>query len=632
MSMGGGLARNQSGRFTFARQQSKLNSTFVRTESLRMSVYQTSEMSQKQRQAKREEFSRRYRAIEQAERERMSTQPLLLSYLQKKARQREFPMEGSTIVFNEERTASRKNEVKNEKEDFLLDVMLTNSQIHIASLDTGSSLLLYLYKGSMIMQKKLIREQNYYFLNSSLDKVDLFIGDRHTQSSFWLSSNEIDDLNHIGIPRTSPSPSHFKRIVEDFSLKLVTRSQNSLIPKAKKKYVGNKQDLINRVSVTVGAFSVRMTGDQFSRFLDVIRFTLLVNPMEQTTTNHNLPVQTEVELPVTNSSNLSSSSLLSDGNRSAGSASTNPQLGMESVIANQNGVQTKSKEVQVAHLQDFTKEQLEVMKKEVSDAAKINSSMIPILCIKYSLKKVDWTLVAGDGRAIAIATLQGLEGDHTFYLDGCNETKVLLNHLHVDNPDPSPKDQWERPELIFHPQTLDRKQDDRSNFLEVIAVSRQYCMKDGTRVQIYDHVGINVYPGCHYSILVQLSMKVAKDVIKYFFPEEGEEGEEGEMIVYGEETSQIADSISTTTTTTAVNAINSINSQTIKGTELGRVLPPSTISRNPFKDSEITMEISDEENESDLEEEEGIGKNGQKIDKTKGQRDTQKSKSNVGIM
>ena len=229
MTMGTGMTRNRSERAAFTRQHSKIYSTLARADSYRLTMIPSNEMSQQQRQAKREEISRRYKAQERVGEERMSSQPLLLSYLQKKARQREFPMEGSTIIFDEERTAVRRNDVKNEKEDFLLDVMLTNSQIHIASLDTGSSLLLYLYKGSMIMQKKLIKERDYYFVNSSLDKVDLFIGDRHTQSSLWLSSNEIDNINHVGLLRPSPATSHFKRIVEDFSLKLVTRSQNSLI-------------------------------------------------------------------------------------------------------------------------------------------------------------------------------------------------------------------------------------------------------------------------------------------------------------------------------------------------------------------------------------------------------------------
>ena len=409
---------------------------------------------------------------------------------------------------------------------------------------------------------------------------------------------------------------------------MVTRSQNSLIPKPKKNLVGNKQDLVNRVSVTVGAFSVRMTGDQFSRFLDVIRFTLLVNPMEQVTSNHNSPAQLGGGLSSANSGDPSSS-LLSVGDRAAGNASADLQLGIESTSRQRNGVQTKSKENQVATSRNFNKETLELLKKEVSDAASTSSSVIPILCIKYSLKKVDWTLVAGDGRAIAIATLHGLEGEHTFFLDGCNETKVLLNHLHVDNPDPSPKDQWDRPELIFHPQTLDRTQDDRSNFLEVIAVSRQYCTKDGTHVQIYDHVGINVYPGCHYSILVQLSKDVAKDVIKYFFPEEEEEEIE-EISVNGEAISQIASPIPAASATTT-NGTGPNSRNTSKGMELGRALPPSTIASNSSRDNVITMEISDEESESDLEEGGRTEKISRKSSKTKGLKEPQKSGNSVGI-
>ena len=430
MSIGIGPARMRPEMTSFYRQRNALYSTISRTDSLRSSILPSCDSSAQQRQAKREEFYRRIRERERMGEEATQPIPLLLSYLRKKANQRKYPMEGSTMVFTENSVSMRKaDNPKNEKEDFLLDVMLTNSQIHIASLDTGSSLLLYLYKGSMILQKKPVDKHDYYFMNSSLDKVDLFIGDRRTQSLLWLSSNDIDRLNNPNFPPNLASLSNsptgpFKRIIQDFSLALVTRSQNGLLPMKKSSPSMREHDLVNRMTVNIGAFSIRMTGDEFYRFLDVIRFTLLVNPIEQFANNRSFAATTSLPAGsnpmttatittaattttttgVTNSADPSLQSEIlkmsttspTTPNSSAGTTPSKTGKKPENTFVNDADATTATY---------LTPEDHKRIRAEVMTAAKVDSTMIPMLCVKYTLKKVEWTLLAADGRQIAVAML-----------------------------------------------------------------------------------------------------------------------------------------------------------------------------------------------------------------------------------
>lgn len=135
---------------------------------------------------------------------------------------------------------------------------------HIASIETGASLLLYLYKGSMIVQKKPIQQRDYYIVNSSLKKVDLFLGDRSAHTAPWISSKDITILNSLdrglGLPMGSHARCPFKRIVKDFSMTLVTRSQNGFLPTRSSSPTFRREDLVNRITVNIGTFSIRMHG------------------------------------------------------------------------------------------------------------------------------------------------------------------------------------------------------------------------------------------------------------------------------------------------------------------------------------------------------------------------------------
>lgn len=151
------------------------------------------------RRARRDEFYKRMKQQEkEAQNELGNTLPPLLTYILKKATHTNVQKEGTALVYTEEDVVTRREDShKDEKENFFLDVMFTDSQIHIASIETGSSLLLYLYKGSMIVQKKPVQQRDYSILNASLNKVDLFLGDRRAHSAPWISSKDIHTLNNL---------------------------------------------------------------------------------------------------------------------------------------------------------------------------------------------------------------------------------------------------------------------------------------------------------------------------------------------------------------------------------------------------------------------------------------------------
>ena len=107
-------------------------------------------------------------------------------------------------------------------------------------------------------------------------------------------------------------------------------------------------------------------------------------------------------------------------------------------------------------------------------------------------------------------------------------------------------------------------------------------------------------------------------------PTISEEEEIEEISVNGEAISQIASPIPAASATTT-NGTGPNSRNTSKGMELGRALPPSTITSNSSRDNVITMEISDEESESDLEEGGRTEKISRKSSKTKGLKEPQKS-------
>ena len=451
------------------------------------------------RQARRDEF---YKRMKQREKEAQSglsdTMPPLLTYLLKKATHANVTKEGTALVYTEDDVLTRRDEShKDEKENFLLDVMFTDSQIHIASVETGSSLLLYLYKGSMIVQKKPVQQRDYSILNTSLNKVDLFLGGRRAHSSPWISSKDIHTLNNLertlGL-QSFHSPSFqrpFKRIVQDFSMSLITRSQNGFLPSRVYSPGFRREDLVNRITVTIGAFSIRMTGEEFYRFLNVIHYTLLVNPTNRTVSEPKDPDST------------------------SGSDSQE-----------QNTI--------------LTPEMMKSIEQKVLVSIRGETELIPVLRVKYTLEEVEWTLLASKGEQIAVATLRGLTGEHNFCFDGKSESKIILNDLKILNPSTTVSEQrWEYPDLIFSPVMLDRAPDEQSNILEIIAVLSQSLVCDGIPVNVFEHVGINVYPGCHYYILFQLSSSVASGIFRYFFPEE-----DGELESLSPEPTEVNDTLS----------------------------------------------------------------------------------------
>ena len=435
------------------------------------------------RRARRDEFYKRMKQQEkEAQNELGNTLPPLLTYILKKATHTNVQKEGTALVYTEEDVVTRREDShKDEKENFFLDVMFTDSQIHIASIETGSSLLLYLYKGSMIVQKKPVQQRDYSILNASLNKVDLFLGDRRAHSAPWISSKDIHTLNNLernfGLQsfHSHSFQRPFKRIIQDFSLSLITRSQNGFIPSRVYSPGFRREDLVNRITVNIGSFSIRMTGGEFYRFLNVIHYTLLANPTTSTVSEPN-------ETDLTSES---------------GSQEQNPLL---------------------------TTEMMKSIEQKVLVAIRGETELIPVLRIKYTLEEVEWTLLASKGEQIAVATLRGLTGEHNFCFDGKSETKIILNDLKIVNPLASAADQrWEYPDLVFSPVMLDRTPDEQSNILEIITVLSQSLVCDGMPVNVFEHVGINVYPGCHYYILFQLSSSLAAGIFHYFFPEEDNE-------------------------------------------------------------------------------------------------------------
>ena len=320
---------------------------------------------------------------------------------------------------------------------------------------------MYLYKGTLVVQKR-----DYYLLSSSIERVDLYLGDRRSFNKPWV---EYKNLHSLDPEIDSVHSKSFKRIVRDFSLSLQTRSENGWLPSLSIPEI-RRNDRVSRVSVTIGAFSVRMTGEEFYRFLNVIRFTLLVNP-----TN---PIFEEAK------SDDSSTAL-----RNAKKLSSEVMRAIEAKVIN-------------------------LVKRE-------DSVMLPYLKVKYNLQEVEWTLLTSQDQEIAVATLRGLVGEHIFCFDGKSESSIVLNDLRIVNPVISGGAQrWKSPEVIFDPVILDRDKNDQNNILEIIAVTRKPIKCDGMTVSVLEHVGVNVFPGCHYYILFQLTSSVASELLRYFFPEE----------------------------------------------------------------------------------------------------------------
>ena len=337
-------------------------------------------------------------------------------------------------------------------------------------METGSSLLLYLYKGTITVQNKLIHQRQYYILNAAVEKVDLFLGSRKSLNSPWLSSQTVRSLNtstpHVGLQSTPPI---FKRIVRDFSLSLQTRSQNGFIP-SRDIPSFNKDDLVNRITVSIGAFSIRMNGEEFYRFLNVVRYTLLANP-------------------------------------------TN------SVILNREEEDKKK---------NMGKISSEMMKHIASRVEKLVKSateteLLPVLKIKYTLEEVEWTLLSVQQEQIAVATLRGFVGEHTFCFDGKSESKIILNDLRIINPSTNDVG-WSSSEKVLDPVMIDRDHDAQSNILEIITVISNSFVCDGIPVSVFEHVGVNVFPGCHYYLLFQLTGTMANGIFRYFFPEDEADG------------------------------------------------------------------------------------------------------------
>lgn len=312
----------------------------------------------------------------------------------------------------------------------------------------------------------MVQKRDYYLLSSSIERVDLYLGDRRSFNKPWVESKNLRSLD----PEIdSVHSKSFKRIVRDFSLSLQTRSENSWLPSLAIPEI-RRSDRVSRVTVTIGAFSVRMTGEEFYRFLNVIRFTLLVNP-----TN---PIFEETKSDNSSEALPNAKKLSSDVMRAIEAKVINLVKGEDSV-------------------------------------------MLPYLKLKYTLEEVEWTLLTSQDKEIAVATLRGLMGEHIFCFDGKSESSIVLNDLRIVNPVISGGSQrWKSPEVIFDPVILDRDKNDQNNILEIIAITRKPIKCDGMTVSVLEHVGVNVFPGCHYYILFQLTSTVANELLCYFFPEE----------------------------------------------------------------------------------------------------------------
>ena len=421
-------------------------------------------MNNKSIQLRQQQKERFYQEMKNKEKEAAKItgeDPLLLTYLLKKANHVNIKKEnGIMIVTDDDIPLKKEDSKKEEKEDFLYGMFLTDSQLYIPSMETGSSLLLYLYQGTIIVQSKTIQQRDYSVINASLSKVDLFLGGKETQMKPWISVKGLNTVN----------TRLYKRIIQDFSLSLQTRSKNGFLPTREKTINPSfrRDELVNRVTVSIGAFSIRMTSEEFYRFLNVIQYTLLVNP--------------------TNSSRI-----LSKENQDSNKSTKPTSIELLETIEN----------------------------KVISLMNQNDNEMIPVLRIKYTLEEVEWSLLNTNQTEIAVATLKGLIGEHTFCYDNKSENKITLNDLRIINPSYSLKEQaWSAPDVILDPVPLDRDKDDQSNLLEIIAVMSNQYTYDGITVNMFEHVGINVYPGCQYYILFQLTGEVATGIFRYFFPDD----------------------------------------------------------------------------------------------------------------
>ena len=102
-------------------------------------------------------------------------------------------------------------------------------------------------------------------------------------------------------------------------------------------------------------------------------------------------------------------------------------------------------------------------------------------------------------------------------------------------------------------------------------------MCDGIPVSVFEHVGVNVFPGCHYYILFQLTGSMASDIYNYFFPDaDAEEAEDASFLPAVEEDSGF-DAPSVTALTT-------------------RPARPNT---QPGALQDIIVEVSDEDSDDD---------------------------------
>ena len=104
--------------------------------------------------------------------------------------------------------------------------------------------MLYLYKGTLVVQKR-----DYYLLSSSIERVDLYLGDRRSFNKPWV---EHINLHSLDPEIDSVRSKSFKRIVRDFSLSLQTRSENGWLPSLSIPEI-RRNDRVSRVSVTIGA-------------------------------------------------------------------------------------------------------------------------------------------------------------------------------------------------------------------------------------------------------------------------------------------------------------------------------------------------------------------------------------------
>ena len=483
--------------------------------------------------------------------------PVLLSYLVKKINHLAAKENEKVLVFTEDEVNAKKDESKkDEKEDFLYDIMIKDSQvsvgkdfddqIHVASLETGSSLLLYLYKGTITVQSKCIHSRDYYLLNAAVQKVDLFLGSRKSLNSPWLSSQSLRVLNsatpHVGLQPSSSKV--FKRVIRDFSLSLQTRSQNGFIP-SRDIPSFNKDDLVNRLTVSIGSFSIQMNGEEFYRFLNVVRYTLLVNP--------------------TNSVILRGQD---DKKKSGRRISSEIMKGIEAKV------------------------------KRLVKASN-DHDMLPVLKIKYTLEEVQWTLLSMQQEQIAVATLRGFVGEHTFCFDGKSESKIILNDLRIINPTSRSESSWTS-EKVLDPVMIDRDHDSQSNIFEIITVISNSFVCDDIPVSVFEHVGINVFPGCHYYILFQLTGSMASDIYNYFFPDA--DTEEADEISFSPD---VEDDGSFSTQAVVTQPIQSAQSaQSMQSVQSMQSMQPVQTARpmmHPSTLPDIIVEVSDEDSDtSDL--------------------------------